>query len=268
MSDAIERSAVLVDIADHVMTITINRPEARNSITLDVHMAIGRALEQAEHDADVRAVILTGAGDRSFCSGADLKALARNESIVPDDPRHRAWGFAGFVSHPISKPTIAAVNGAAIGGGTELALACDLVIAAQSATFGLPEVKRGIIAGGGGAFRAIRQLPPKIAMEILLTGDSFSAARAFELGLVNKLVPDLLVRDAARELASKIAANAPLAVQATKRVAIGLANGVRADEEVQWRTLLAEARTLMQTQDAREGPRAFAEKRAPIWTSR
>jgi crotonobetainyl-CoA hydratase len=133
---------------------------------------------------------------------------------------------------------------------------------------GFPKSNAASSPGAGARFGRSASFRPRSPWKFLLTGDSFSAARAFELGLVNKLVPDLLVRDAARELASKIAANAPLAVQATKRVAIGLANGVRADEEVQWRTLLAEARTLMQTQDAREGPRAFAEKRAPIWTSR
>src|SRR3954470_18138516 len=161
--------AVVTRRHDDVLLITINRPRSRNCINRAVAEGIGEVLDSAETDPTVRVIVLTGAGDRAFCAGADLKALAAGEDIHPAGPRAH-WGFAGYVNHPVSKPTIAAVNGFALGGGTELALASDLVVAADTATFGLPEVRRGLIAGAGGAFRIVRQLPPKIGMELLLTG--------------------------------------------------------------------------------------------------
>ena len=148
--------AVLVERRGNVLVITINRPEARNAINAAVSIGIGDALEEAQHDPDVRAVVLTGSGDRSFCAGADLKAIARRENLY--HPDHGEWGFAGYVHHFIDKPTIAAVNGTALGGGTELALASDLVVADELAKFGLPEVKRGLIAAAGGVFRIVDQL--------------------------------------------------------------------------------------------------------------
>ena len=185
MSAQLGNEAVLVEVRDHVMTITLNRPEARNAVNLQTHLGVGGALEAAEADADVRAVIVTGVGDQAFCAGADLKAISKGERLTPENPEQAAWGFAGLVKHHISKPLIAAVNGLALGGGTEITLACDIAIASDTAAFGLPEVKRGILAGAGGAFRILDQLPRKIAMELLLTGDRISAAKAFELGLVN-----------------------------------------------------------------------------------
>jgi crotonobetainyl-CoA hydratase len=250
------------------MIVTINRPEARNAVNLSVHMGIGQALEEAEADVDIRAIILTGAGDQAFCAGADLKALARGEPMRPEDPEHVAWGFAGYVSHAISKPTIAAVNGVALGGGTELTLASDMAIAADTATFGLPEVKRGIFAGAGGAFRLARQVAPKIAMEILLTGDPITAQRALELGLVNTVVPREQLLDKSLELANRIAANAPLSVRASKRIAVGIQDGRIASEADLWALSAAEGAALMQSDDAKEGPRAFAEKRVPRWSGR
>ncbi len=176
---ALARSAaVLVERRGHVMIVTINRPEARNAVNEAVWRGAGAALAAAYGDAEVRAVIITGAGEQSFCAGADLKALSRGERIAPAEPEKVAWGFAGIVSHAISKPLIAAVNETALGGGTEIALACDLVVAVDSASFGLPEVKRGILAGAGGVFRLVQQLPRKVAMEMLLTGDPIDAARA------------------------------------------------------------------------------------------
>lgn len=258
-------AAVLVERRGHVLLITINRPQARNAVNAAVHVGIGEALELAEADPEIRAVILTGAGDKAFCAGADLVALARGERIAPQDQVQRAWGFAGFVQHPISKPVIAAVGGFALGGGTELALASDMVIAAEHAQFGLPEVKRGLMAAAGGAFRLVQQLPAKIAMEALLTGEPFSAARAAELGLVNKVVPAERLLDEAFALAERIAANAPLSVQASKRIALGIIEGARAAENGSWAHNAAETSRLMQSDDAREGPRAFAEKRAPVW---
>ncbi len=256
---------VLVEAHGHILIITINRPTARNAVNTLVHTGVGLGLERANLDPEIRVVILTGAGDQAFCAGADLKALTRGERIEPKDADQRAWGFAGMVRHPISKPIIAAVNGFALGGGTELALACDLVVAAEHAQFGLPEVKRGLYAAAGGAFRLARQVPIKQAMELLLTGDAITAQRAMELGLVNRVVPlDHLMKTAV-ELAERIAANAPLSVQASKRIALGIRDGEISSEQEFWAANLLEGRELMRSDDAREGPRAFAEKRSPQW---
>jgi len=260
-----DQPAVLTERHGHVLLVTLNRPAVRNAVNLAVTLGLGDALEEAEHDQGIWAVVLTGAGDKAFCAGADLKAVARGESVVPEEPVRAAWGFAGYVTHHISKPTIAAVNGFALGGGTEISLASDLVVAADTASFGLPEVKRGIYAGAGGLIRLPAQIPKKIAMEMILTGEPISAQRALELGLVNRVVPQLEVVAAALELAGKITANAPLAVQASKRIANGIHNGEVAAEAASWELSRAEGPALMRTADAAEGPRAFAEKRAPQW---
>ncbi|MFZ4746071.1 MAG: crotonase/enoyl-CoA hydratase family protein [Sphingomonas sp.] len=265
MSDIAVPPPVLVERHGHVMVITINRPDARNAVNQAVWSGVGDALAAADRDIDVRVVIVTGAGDQSFCAGADLKAISRGESILPSDPEKAAWGFAGIVSHVVSKPLIAAVNGTALGGGTEIALACDLVVAADTATFGLPEVKRGLLAGAGGAFRLKQQLPAKIAMEMLLTGDAISAARALDLGLVNQVVPRAELMAAALKLAERITVNAPLSVQASKRIALGIRDGKIASDAAGWAITVHETPGVMGSADAREGPRAFAEKRAPVW---
>lgn len=259
---------VLTERRGHVLLITLNRPEVRNAVNLAVTLSLGDALEEAERDRDIWAVVLTGAGDKAFCAGADLKAIARGETMMPADPERAAWGFAGYVSHHISKPTIAAVNGFALGGGTEISLASDLVVAAETASFGLPEVRRGILAGAGGLFRLPVQVPKKVAMEMILTGEPVTAHRAFELGLVNRVVPQDQVVDAALELAAKITANAPLAVQASKRIANGIRDARVQAEAGLWELSRGEGRALMRTADAAEGPRAFAEKRAPNWAAR
>uniref|UniRef100_A0AAU1M5B9 enoyl-CoA hydratase n=1 Tax=Streptomyces sp. NBC_00148 TaxID=2903626 RepID=A0AAU1M5B9_9ACTN len=263
-----ERAARPVLVADqgHVRVITLNRPEARNAVNEELSRLLGEALEEADKDPGVRAVVITGAGDKAFCAGADLKAVARGQNIMPQG--REAWGFAGYVSHHIGKPTIAAVNGFALGGGTEIALASDLVVAADSARFGLPEVKRGIIAAAGGAFRLAAQLPQKVAMELLLTGDTLDAAAAKDLGLVNRVVPQDRVREEAVLLAERIAANAPLAVQASKRIALGISDGAVVQEQQRWDLSWSEARAVIGSDDAKEGPRAFAEKRAPVWQAR
>ncbi|OBA82055.1 enoyl-CoA hydratase [Mycobacterium sp. 1164966.3] len=265
MTDAGQPGA-LVEHRGNVMVITINRPEARNAVNAAVSIAVGNALEQAQNDTEVRAVVITGAGDKSFCAGADLKAIARRENLY--HPDHGEWGFAGYVHHFIDKPTIAAVNGTAFGGGTELALASDLVVAGERAQFGLPEVKRGLIAAAGGVFRIMNQLPRKVAMELLLTGDPLSASHALQWGLINDVVKDGSVLDAALELAARVTVNAPLSVQASKRIAYGVDDGVIADEEAGWERTMREMRSLIRSEDAREGPLAFAEKRQPVWKAR
>ncbi|QUR68597.1 crotonase/enoyl-CoA hydratase family protein [Mycobacterium spongiae] len=266
MTNVDDQQAALLELRGNVMIITINRPEARNAVNGAVSIAVGDALEEAHQNPDVRAVVITGAGDKSFCAGADLKAIARRENLY--HPDHGEWGFAGYVHHFIDKPTIAAVNGTALGGGTELALASDLVVADERATFGLPEVKRGLIAAAGGVFRIVNQLPRKVAMELLLTGEPLTASQACQWGLINQVVSDGSVVDAALALAARVTVNAPLSVQASKRIAYGVDDGIVTDEEVGWERTMREMRTLIRSEDAREGPLAFAEKRDPVWKAR
>lgn len=256
----------LVEKRGNVLLITINRPEARNAINASVSIAVGDALEQAQNDPEIRVVVLTGSGDKSFCAGADLKAISRGENLF--HPEHPEYGFAGYVSHFIDKPTIAAVNGTALGGGTELALASDLIVAEENAKFGLPEVKRGLIAGAGGVFRIAEQLPRKVANELLFTGEPMSSADALRWGLINQVVPDGTVVDAALKLAERITGNAPLAVQASKRVAYGADEGVITGDKDGWKRTNREFSTLLQTEDAKEGPLAFAQKREPVWKAK
>ena len=248
-----------------VLLITLNRPQARNAVNAAVSTAVGDALQQAQDDPEVRAVVLTGAGE-SFCAGADLKAISRRENLF--HPDHAEWGFAGYVHHYIDKPTIAAVNGTALGGGTELALASDLVVAEEHAKFGLPEVKRGLIAAAGGVFRIVDHLPRKVAMEMLFTGEPMSSADAANWGLINQVVPDGTVVDAALALAERITCNAPLAVWASKRVAMGVDKGVIVGDEPGWARTLREVFAVMRSEDAKEGPLAFAEKREPVWKAK
>ena len=257
--------AVLAEQRGHVLLVTINRPEARNAVNRSVTVGIGEALDIAEEAPDIWAVIITGAGDKAFCAGADLKAAAAGELTGDGDERLRRWGFAGYVTHHISTPTIAAVNGFALGGGTEITLASDLAVAADTANFGLPEVKRGIFAGAGGAFRLPRAIPDKIAMEAVLTGKPLPAQRAYELGLVNRVVPLDELLPAAFALADEIIQNAPLAVQVSKRIAKGITDGAVPAEADDWERTAREGAVLMSSQDAREGMLAFAEKRAPRW---
>jgi crotonobetainyl-CoA hydratase len=260
-----EAPAALTERRGNVLLITLNRPDARNAVNAAMSTGIGDALHEAQHDPEVRAVVITGAG-QSFCAGADLKAISRRENIY--HPEHAEWGFAGYVQHIIDKPTIAAVNGIALGGGTELALASDLVIAEERTKFGLPEVKRGLIAAAGGVFRIVDHLPRKVAMEMIFTGEPMGAADALKWGLINQVVPDGSVVDAALALAERITVNAPLAVWASKRVAAGIDGGVVTGDEAGWNRTMREMGAVLRSADAKEGPRAFAEKREPVWQAK
>jgi crotonobetainyl-CoA hydratase len=255
----------LTERRGNVLLITLNRPEARNAINASVSIAVGDALEEAQNDPEVRAVVITGAG-QTFCAGADLKAIARRENLY--HPEHGEWGFAGYVQHLIDKPTIAAVNGTALGGGTELALASDLVVAEERTKFGLPEVKRGLIAAAGGVFRIVDHLPRKVAMEMIFTGEPMTSADACKWGLINQVVPDGTVVDAALALAERITVNAPLAVWASKRVAVGVDDGVITGEQAGWIRTMREMGAVLRSADAKEGPMAFAEKRQPVWQAK
>ena len=255
----------LTERRGNVLLITLNRPEARNAINASVSIAVGDALEEAQNDPEVRAVVITGAG-QTFCAGADLKAIARRENLY--HPEHGEWGFAGYVQHLIDKPTIAAVNGTALGGGTELALASDLVVAEERTKFGLPEVKRGLIAAAGGVFRIVDHLPRKVAMEMIFTGEPMTSADACKWGLINQVVPDGTVVDAALALAERITVNAPLAVWASKRVALGVDEGAITGEQAGWARTMREMGAVLRSADAKEGPMAFAEKRPPVWQAK
>lgn len=259
---------VLTEQRDHTLLVTINRPRSANSINAEVHERLGEAWERAEATASIRAVVLTGSGESTFCGGADLKALATvgPEGVTPAETAQ--WGFAGVVRHHISKPVICAVNGMALGGGTELALAGDIVVAADTAAFGLPEVRRGLIAGAGGAFRLISAIPRAIAMELLLTGNPLTAQDALRWGLVNRVVPPGEVVSTAITLAADIARGAPLAVQASKTVARGIVDGSVPAEELGWELTSKALARLQVSADTVEGLLAFVERRDPVWTGR
>jgi crotonobetainyl-CoA hydratase len=259
-------AVVLVEHVERTAVITLNRPEARNAVDTEVAVRLGEAVAAADADPDIWCLVLTGAGDRSFCAGADLKALGRGE--FPLAPEHPEWGFAGYVSQAVSTPTIAAVNGTAFGGGTELALASDLVVAAETAAFGLPEVKRGILAAAGGALRLPEQLPRKVAMQLVLTGDPMSAVEAERWGLVNEVVAPGELLDRSLALAASICANAPLAVQASKRLAVGIVEGRIPSEADGWARNQAEVEWVAGSADAMEGITAFVERRPPRWQGR
>ena len=249
----------------HIATITLNRPEAMNAVNAELATGLGEAVARANAEGAVRVIVLTGTG-RAFCAGADLKAISKGEDIGVKD--HPEWGFAGFVQQWSDKPVIAAVNGFAMGGGTELALACDLVVAAPSATFGLPEVRRGLIAAAGGLLRIQHQVTPKRAMELALTGAPIDAATALEWGLINQVSDDPL--EVATELAETIAANAPFAVRQTKRL-LHQTRTAASDWNPEWvgqdpwQANTDEAIKVFTHPDAIEGPVAFAEKREPRW---
>ncbi|WP_067679462.1 crotonase/enoyl-CoA hydratase family protein [Nocardia miyunensis] len=250
---------VLIDAQDGVMVVTLNRPAVRNAVNLAVAEAVSAAMIELDARADLTVGVLTGAGG-TFCAGMDLKAFLRGESpVIP------GRGFLGLVEAPPRKPLIAAVEGYALAGGCEAVLAADLVVASRTAKFGIPEVKRGLVAAAGGLMRLPRRIPPTVAMELALTGDLIDAERAFALGLVNRLADEGNTLDTAVELARSIAANGPLAVRASKRI---IHESAQWPDEEMFDRQRAITGPIFASADAQEGARAFAEKRPPRWQAR
>jgi len=247
---------VLVETADGVMTITLNRPRAKNAVNKAVAVAVAAAIDELESNNALHVAVITGA-DGTFCSGMDLKAF-----ITGEMPMVEGRGFAGLCEYVASKPLIAAVEGYALAGGFEVAISCDLIIAADDSKFGIPEVKRGLAAAAGGLGKLPKQIPSRIAKELALTGDFISAQRAYDLGLINQVVASGGALEAAKAMAAKIAANGPLAVAASKAVV---------DQAQDWTSDVMYAKQekiilpVLTSEDAIEGATAFAEKRAPNW---
>lgn len=248
--------------ASHVAVVTLRRPEARNAINGQLAASLGQLVQQIEADPDIWVVVLTGAGGQAFSSGADLKEVAAGRIDSLWTP---AGGFAGFVAANRTKPWIAAVDGFALAGGCEIALACDMIVASEDASFGLPEVTRGLIAAAGGVYRLPRALPRALALELIATGARLDAARALSFGLVNRVVPKYRTLSSALELAASIAANAPIAV----RESLAIARKTFDMNDAALARMSAEGQVrITQTEDFREGPLAFIEKRPPRWVGR
>jgi enoyl-CoA hydratase len=251
--------AVLTEAGDGVLLVTLNRPDARNAVNAALAAGLAAALDRLDADDDLQVGILCGAG-RGFSAGMDLKAFVAGES-----PHVEGRGFAGIVERPPAKPLIAAIEGFAVAGGLEIALACDLIVAARDARLGIPEVKRSLVASAGALLRLPRRIPYHVAMEMALTGEPISAQRAYEVGLVNRVAEPGEAVAGARELARAVAANGPLALIASKRILVE-APGWAEDEL--WQRQGEVAGPVMTSEDAREGATAFAEKREPVWKGR
>jgi enoyl-CoA hydratase/carnithine racemase len=254
-----DEQAVLAERSDRVLLITINRPDQRNAVNAAVAEGISAALDELDGDADLSVGVITGAG-KGFSAGMDLKAFVAGERPYAGDR-----GFAGIVQRPPAKPLIAAVEGFAVAGGLEVALACDLIVASRGARLGVPEVKRSLVAAGGALLRLPRSLPRNVAMELALTGEPIDAERGYELGLVNRLVDPGEARAGALELAAVIAENGPLALKATKRI---MMESVDWTESEFFSLQGGIVEPVMTSEDAREGAVAFAEKRPPVWKGR
>ncbi|MEV7344477.1 crotonase/enoyl-CoA hydratase family protein [Streptomyces sp. NPDC093544] len=253
-------SAATLERRGSIALITLNRPRALNAVNAELSAAVGAALEEFAADSGLRVAVVTGAG-RAFCAGMDLKEAAAGRDVM--DPRHPEWGFAGLVRHWVDKPLIAAVNGLALGGGAEIVLACDLVVADENATFGMPEVHHGLFPAAGGVLRLQQRVPRNIALELALTGTPVDAIAAAGWGLVNRVAPAGKSVETALALAGEVAAGAPLSVRAVKRFMASreAEAGAWEQNERVWQEVNA-------SDDAKEGPRAFAEQRVPRWTGR
>jgi enoyl-CoA hydratase len=256
-TDVAESPEVLVEESEHgVLLLTLNRPHAKNAMTQNMAQLIAAALDRLDEDPTLNLAVLTGTGG-AFCAGMDLKGFLRGER-----PSIPGRGFGGVTQAPPRKPLIAAVEGWALAGGFELVLACDLVVAARTARFGIPEVKRGQVAAAGGLHRLPDRLPEVVAMELALTGDPVGAERLHALGLVGTLAEEGDALEAALELAGRIAANGPLAVAASKQIMVESRGWPRAERFERQRPYVDE---VFASEDAQEGARAFSEKRAPRW---
>ena len=249
-------SEVLTERRERILVITINRPDQRNAVNAAVAQGIAGALDELDADDGLSLGVLTGAG-KGFSAGMDLKAFAAGEV-----PHVEERGFAGITQRSSTKPLIAAIEGFAVAGGLEVALACDLIVAARGARLGIPEVKRSLVAAGGGLLRLPRVLPRNVAVELALTGEPIEAERAHELGLVNRLAEPGQALDVALALASEIAANGPLALQATKRILLESADWPESEFFARQGEISG---PVFASEDAREGAQAFAEKREPQW---
>jgi enoyl-CoA hydratase len=251
-----ETSAVLTERRDGVLLITLNRPDARNAVNGALAQGVAAALDDLDASDDVSVGVLTGAG-KGFSSGMDLKAFAAGERPWAGDR-----GFAGITQRAAEKPLIAAIEGFAVAGGFEIALSCDLIVAARDARIGIPEAKRGLVAAGGALIRLPKRIPYHVAMELALTGDPIGAERAYELGIVNRVTEPGGAVDAALELAAEIARNGPLALRASKKL---VAAALDWDEAEAWEKQGELTGPVFASEDAREGAVAFAEKRDPVW---
>jgi enoyl-CoA hydratase len=257
--EASDQPAVLTERRERVLLITLNRPDQRNAVNAAVAQGIAAALDELDGENELSVGVLTGAG-KGFCAGMDLKAFVTGER-----PYAEGRGFAGIVERPAEKPLIAAVEGFAVAGGLEVALACDLIVASRGTRLGIPEVKRSLVAAGGALMRLPRSLPRNLAMELALTGEPIDAERGYELGLVNRLTEPGGALEAALELAEVIAANGPLALRATKRILTESTDWPDGEFFARQREI---ADPVMRSEDAREGATAFAEKRPPVWKGR
>ncbi|MEY4160315.1 MAG: hypothetical protein RLZZ136_936 [Pseudomonadota bacterium] len=261
-SPAAEEQVLFKMLTTHIALVTLNRPDKRNAISPEIAKAMDAIVNKVENDPEIRVVLLNSSEPRVFCAGADLAAIAAGRGRELDTT---TGGFGGFVYIARQTPWIAVVEGMALAGGAEMCLACDMIVASETAKFGLPETKRGLMAGAGGVHRLVNAVPRNIAYEMLATGDSFDASIAYRFGLVNRLVPAGEALAAALELAETIAANAPLAVQHTLSAAKESYN----QPDGAGRAFVANRMiALRKTEDFKEGPRAFLEKREPVWTGR
>jgi enoyl-CoA hydratase/carnithine racemase len=251
-----DTSAVLTERRNAVLLITLNRPDARNAVNGALAQGVAAALDDLGASEDVSVGVLTGAG-KGFSSGMDLKAFTTGERPWVDDR-----GFAGITRRAAEKPLIAAIEGFAVAGGFEIALSCDLIVAARDARIGIPEAKRGLVAAAGALIRLPKRIPYHVAMELALTGDPISAERAHELGIVNRVTEPGGAVDAALELAAQIARNGPLALAASKKI---VASALDWDEAEAWQKQGELTGPVFASEDAREGAVAFAEKRDPVW---